>query len=237
VGKVRRFQQTLWDIQKRWGDGVIRKASEEAQQTVIPTGYPALDSLLSTGGIPCGQMTLLIGSATSGMTTLAHKIIANAKCPTVYLDMGETFDAHYATQCGVDLDKLLLIRPRNPIKAFQITRDFISADSVGVIVLDAGVEELPHQRVSSQFTPALQLLMNPLLRSQVALLCLLPISWQHIFYPHTHLALQIHCKEWQFQPENLNGCEAQVCVLKDKNGVEGNRTMITIQFDGAGEGE
>ena len=115
---------TVAAIQQRWGTQALRRWGEapayrqgQAARAVeaphIPTGFPALDQALGIGGIPRGRITEMMGAPTSGMATLALKVIASAQSRrdmAAYVDLGYTFDPDYAARCGVTPDKLLLVR-------------------------------------------------------------------------------------------------------------------------------
>src|SRR5262245_57015953 len=103
-------------VQRRWGTRALRllRAATEEVIPVVPTGFHDLDSALRIGGVPRGRITELLGTPTSGMTTIALTLIAQAQAQgdlASYIDLSKTFDAEYAALVGVDLAALLLIRP------------------------------------------------------------------------------------------------------------------------------
>ncbi len=103
ITRTRQLQQALAAIQRRWGSDAVRPLSALRDGLVcIPTGYPALDEPLR-GGVPCGQVAELSGAPTSGATTLALRIVAEAQAQhrlAVLVDLSQTFDARYAAACG-----------------------------------------------------------------------------------------------------------------------------------------
>ena len=117
--KKKRLEATVAAIQLRWGQKALQPAKQAFSPTEtaphISTSFPALDQALAgIGGIPQGRLTEILGTPTSGMATLALKIIAQAQSEghtTAYLDLGRTFDPEYAARCEVNLSHLLLIRP------------------------------------------------------------------------------------------------------------------------------
>ncbi|MBN8454148.1 MAG: DNA recombination/repair protein RecA, partial [Candidatus Accumulibacter sp.] len=138
--KSTNLQQTLWDLQKRFGDQAIGTlGARGTSATALATRFPELDTALGAGGIPDRGLTELIGVPTSGMTTLALRIAASAHAdgaPVVYLDGAGTFDPDYAARCGVDPDRLLLVQPEDAAQALLIARDCARTNSVRLIVLD-----------------------------------------------------------------------------------------------------
>jgi recombination protein RecA len=168
------FKEALAEIHRRWGNEALRPLSSlKPQAAYIPTGYSALDSLIK-GGIPCGRITEINGSPTSGMTTLAMKIIAQAQSQGrigIYVDLAGVFDPGYAVQCGVQLDGLLIARPLDISSALDILQIVADAGGAGISVLDhilviphserllgAGLRRLSPALRQSGFTA---LLLNP----------------------------------------------------------------------------
>src|SRR5512136_1910064 len=107
------LELAIGQIEKRFGKGSIMKLGETAGLPpieAIPTGSLALDLALGIGGIPRGRITEIFGPESSGKTTLAQHIIAEAqkKGGTVaYIDVEHAFDPKYAMDCGVSIDDLL----------------------------------------------------------------------------------------------------------------------------------
>ena len=101
-------------IHRRFGTRALVKGKPTATDIVahIPTGFPALDRALGSGGLPKGKICELVGPATSGKTTLALKFLAQAQArgagQIAYIDQARYFDADYAYRCGLDLSRLLL---------------------------------------------------------------------------------------------------------------------------------
>src|SRR5512136_2948872 len=106
------LDKALGDITKRYGDGSIMRLGEAHQLIVeaIPTGALSLDIALGVGGIPRGRITEIFGPESSGKTTLAQHIIAEAQKlgdVAAYIDVEHAFDPKYAMDCGVSIDDLL----------------------------------------------------------------------------------------------------------------------------------
>src|SRR5574341_853353 len=140
------FQEALTEIHRRWGNEALRPASTlKPQAAYIPTGYAALDSLLK-GGIPCGRITEISGPPTSGMTTLAMNIIAQAQSQGrigVYVDLAGVLDPDYAVHCGVQLEGMLIAKPLDLSSAVDILQVVSDAGGAGISVLDH-ISVIPH---------------------------------------------------------------------------------------------
>lgn len=130
-----RLEALLTTIKQRWGADALRKA--KALPAAIPdvlTGFPVLDAVLGAGGISRCRTTELLGRATSGMTTLAYKILHHSQVQdacAIYVDLEGTFDPDYAARCGVALERLFLARPDTRVAALDMAYDLLSSGSVG----------------------------------------------------------------------------------------------------------
>lgn len=239
---VRTFQQTLFEMQTQWGTQIVRRASDLPILGSIPTGFAALDAALSQRGMPCGHLTTVAGAATSGMTTLTHHLTASAQQhtskPAIYIDLDDTFDGYYASRCGVALEQLLVVLPNTVQQALEIAANVVKVADIGLVVLDLGVR---HHRLSRTEMQArlLQVLVHALHRSSCALICLtsgvLPSVWTN----EAQLCLNMYCEKWlpdPRHPDNVCGCEAQITIAKD-NGPRDTRVMLSLPFNGVGDGE
>lgn len=147
--RTTRLTAMMASIQKQWGTAALQPLSCMTSKPVlagIPTGFALLDAVLGASGIPCGQTTELLGRPTSGMTTLAYRIVAAAQQQNqyaLYVDVESVFNPTYAVQCGIQLNQLFLARPETELDALDIARDLIEKGSVGAIVLDLG-QSLPN---------------------------------------------------------------------------------------------
>ena len=242
--KSKRLQLTLWDIQNRWGQkavSVLSTLTGSDESVSIKTGFEVLDAVLSGGGIPRGRITELVGAPTSGMTTLAHKIAASAQTTdgtVAYIDLGGTFDPDYALRCGVSLDRLLIIRPKNVERALEVARDLLKEGKLGVITLDM-VAYGSSERIPSLGT-ALRRFTEPLVKSRCAVLFLFaPAShqgWQALDeFTHTHLLLER--QEWLYNRRDVQGYGVQITVVKDKASAGEKRIRVEITFDSVVKGD
>jgi recombination protein RecA len=232
--KSNNLQQTLWDIQKRFGDAVINPLSSlRSEREAIPTGFPAVDALLSGHGLPCAAVTELVGQPTSGVTTLTQRALASAQGSSksaVYLDLAGTFDPDYAALCGVDLTRLLIVAPASLGKALEIARDFVRLPSTGIIVIDALATP------TAGVTSSLKRLHEAVLRSRCAVLLLIrsPLAVDADTFIHTRLHLQRTA--WLYEGDDINGYSSSVRVTKDKRSPGARAADIDLRVDRQVEG-
>ncbi len=231
--KTTNLQQTLWDLQKRFGDHAISTlGARGTSAAALPTGFPELDTALGAGGIPDRGLTELVGVPTSGMTTLALRIIASAHAdaaPVVYLDGAGTFDPDYAARCEVDPDRLLLVQPEDAAQALLIARDCARTNSVRLIVLD--LVGLPVRG-----SKPLEQLREALVRTRCAALLLhnepVPTTLNDLF----QLQLRLAWTGWVTQGHDVSGYRVQVTVVKDKARAGERQVVLELHPDRAVDG-
>ena len=136
-------------VTKKFGKGVMRRASEKLPWLHIPTGIFTLDMAMH-GGIPRSQMTLIFGRESSGKSTLALKIIGSAQRmfpgqETILIDIEGTFDEVWATRHRVDNDKLWLIQPDTGENALDIADEILKLPNVSVIAVDSLAALIPYK--------------------------------------------------------------------------------------------
>ena len=228
---------TIAGIHERFGPDVLYKL-EKPDSADIPhlsTGFPGLDKALGIGGIPRGHITELVGMPTSGMRTLALKVIASAHAVgdmAAYIDLSRTFDADYAVRCGVDISNLLLVRPVTLNEAVDMAYSFIANRSLGVLVWD-----LP---TGQSNILSLAKLLSPLAQSACACICL-SCAWDAP--QNTKLAqqavlrLRITRQAWLKRRRAVRGYRTQVAILKNKFSPLRREVSVTIGFSGAVAGD
>jgi recombination protein RecA len=119
---------------------VLRLGDETHQQLdVISTGSIALDKALGIGGLPRGRICELYGPESSGKSTLALHLVANAQKvgTAAYIDTEHSLDPVYARALGVDVDNLLMCQPDNAEQAFEIVESLIDSGEISVLVIDS----------------------------------------------------------------------------------------------------
>jgi recombination protein RecA len=147
------LELAIGQIEKRFGKGSIMKLGTSAGLPpieAIPTGSLALDLALGIGGIPRGRISEIFGPESSGKTTLAQHIIAEAqkKGGTVaYIDAEHALDPSYAAICGVNVDELLISQPDTGEQALEITEALVRSSAVDVIVIDSVAALVPRAEI------------------------------------------------------------------------------------------
>jgi recombination protein RecA len=139
-------------IERQFGSGAIMRMGETARTPVeaIPTGAIALDLALGIGGIPRGRITEIYGPESSGKTTLAQHVIAEAQKmggTAAYIDAEHAFDPLYAQKCGVNLDELLISQPDTGEQALEITETLVRSGALDIIVIDSVAALVPRAEI------------------------------------------------------------------------------------------
>lgn len=253
--KKRRLEQTVAGLQARWGVRAVRRLGEDVTTPSltphIPTGFAALDKALVIGGIPRGRVTELIGIPTSGMSTLALKIAANAQeggRTAIYFDLDHTLDPDYAARCGVVLDQLAVARPEGVPQTTGLLHDLVLTAGAAILVLNLHSGLLAQAGITQTLSNTLARLMAPLAKTDSALLCLTALpprrdtALKHypagINLPHyAAVRLLIQRERWLYKRQDIRGYEAQVEVVKNKFGPAGQRAPIAITFNGVVKAE
>ncbi|MCJ7426330.1 MAG: recombinase RecA [Dehalococcoidales bacterium] len=153
--KVKALELAISQIEKRFGKGAVMKLGEGALVKVpaIPSGSLALDLALGVGGIPRGRITEIFGPESSGKTTLAQHIIAEAQKlggTVAYIDAEHALDPSYAANCGVNVDELLISQPDTGEQALEITEALVRSGAVDVIVIDSVAALVPQAEIEGQ---------------------------------------------------------------------------------------
>ncbi|RJP28277.1 MAG: recombinase RecA [Candidatus Omnitrophota bacterium] len=142
-------------IEKQYGRGSIMKMGEIPKQEVpvIPTGSLALDWALGVGGIPRGRVIEIYGPESSGKTTLAQHIIAEAQKmggAAAFIDAEHAIDVEYAGKLGVDIDNLLVAQPDTGEQALDIVEMLVRSGALDVIVIDSVAALVPQAEIDGE---------------------------------------------------------------------------------------
>jgi recombination protein RecA len=142
TGKEAALQHVIAQIEKQYGQGAIMQMDEHKYAKIegIPTGSLSLDIALGGAGIPRGRVTELFGPESSGKTTLALHVIANAQRAggvAAFIDAEHALDTTWAKRIGVDVSSLLVSQPDTGEQALNITEMLIRSNSVDIIVIDS----------------------------------------------------------------------------------------------------
>jgi recombination protein RecA len=150
------IETAIAQIERQFGKGSIMKmaeASEKIQVDSIPTGAIALDLALGIGGIPRGRIVEIYGPESSGKTTLAQHIIAEAQKlggTAAYIDAEHAMDPAYAERCGVNLETLLISQPDNGEQGLEIAETLVRSGAIDVIVVDSVAALTPRAEIEGE---------------------------------------------------------------------------------------
>ena len=150
--KEKALDMALAQIEKQFGRGSVIRLGERPKidVAVISTGSIALDVALGVGGIPKGRITEIYGQESSGKTTLAYHVVAEAQKAggiAAFVDAEHSVDPTYARQLGVDVDALLVSQPDTGEEALEIMDALIRSGAIDVVVLDSVAALVPKAEI------------------------------------------------------------------------------------------
>ena len=150
--KKRALEVALSQIEKQFGKGSVMKLGEYQAMNVeaIPTGALGLDIALGIGGVPRGRIIEIFGPESSGKTTLALNIIAEAQKmngEAAFIDAEHALDPVYAKHLGVDIDNLIVSQPDTGEQALEITESLVRSGALDVIVVDSVAALVPKAEI------------------------------------------------------------------------------------------
>jgi len=157
TGKETALQRVIAQIEKQYGQGAIMQMDEHKYAKIegIGTGSLSLDIALGGVGIPRGRVSELFGPESSGKTTLALHIIANAQRAggvAAFIDAEHALDTTWAKSVGVDVSSLLISQPDTGEQALEITQLLIESNSIDVIVIDSVAALTPRVEIEGQMS-------------------------------------------------------------------------------------
>ncbi len=140
--KKRALEAAIQHIEKQYGKGAVMKLGQSADYNVdaIPTGSMTLDMALGIGGVPRGRIVEIYGPESSGKTTVALQIVAEAQKlggEVAFVDVEHALDPVYARALGVDIDNMLVSQPDSGEQALEIAEALVRSGALDVIVLDS----------------------------------------------------------------------------------------------------
>ncbi|HEY2954524.1 MAG TPA: recombinase RecA [Candidatus Eisenbacteria bacterium] len=154
--KTKALDLALQQIEKQFGKGAIMKLGEESAKVgveIISTGSMGLDLALGVGGVPRGRVVEIYGPESSGKTTLALTIIANAQRSggnAVFIDAEHALDAAYAQKLGVDIANLHVAQPDTGEEALEIADHLVRSGAVDVVVVDSVAALVPRAEIEGE---------------------------------------------------------------------------------------
>jgi RecA/RadA recombinase len=150
------LEVALTQIEKEFGKGSIMRLGESggvAPVEAIPTGAISLDIALGVGGMPRGRVAEIYGPESSGKTTVALHIIAEAQKLggiAAFIDAEHALDATYARRLGVDIDNLLVSQPDTGEQALEITEALVRSGAIDVVVVDSVAALVPRSEIEGE---------------------------------------------------------------------------------------
>ncbi|MEO7651894.1 MAG: recombinase RecA [Bryobacteraceae bacterium] len=154
--RARALELTLGQIEKQFGKGsILRLGSKDAivPVAVISTGSISLDAALGIGGFPRGRICEIFGPESSGKTTIALQVVAEAQKKggmAAFIDVEHALDPAYAKKLGVDVDNLLVSQPDYGEQALEITAALVASGSIDVLVVDSVAALVPKAELDGE---------------------------------------------------------------------------------------
>lgn len=153
--KKKALQTALTQIEKNFGKGAVMRLGDRPNMNVdaIPTGSLALDAALGIGGVPKGRIIEIYGPESSGKTTLALHILAEAQKrggEVAFVDAEHALDPVYAAALGVDIDNMLVSQPDTGEQALEITDALVRSGAVDAVVVDSVAALTPRAEIEGE---------------------------------------------------------------------------------------
>lgn len=160
IDKQKAIDMAMKQIEKDFGKGSIMKLGEAGAKMnieTIPTGALSLDVALGVGGIPRGRVIEIYGPESSGKTTVALHMIAEAQKMggyAVFIDAEHALDPEYARHLGVDVDNLLISQPDNGEQALEICDALVRSGAIDIVVIDSVAALVPRAEIEGEMGDA-----------------------------------------------------------------------------------
>ncbi len=241
--RSRAIEAALLNIEKRFGKGSIMRLGERDVSDVpaISTTSLSLDAAIGVGGVPRGRICEIYGPESSGKTTLALHIVAEAQKAggvAAYIDAEHAMDAEYAGKLGVNIDDLLISQPDSGEQALEIAEALVRSNGVDVIVVDSVAALVPRAELDGEMgdsLPGLQArLMSQALRKLTAIVAQSGTCFIFINQIREKIGVMFG------NPETTSGGRAlkfyaslrldirRIGAIKDADRVVGNRTKVKV---------
>src|SRR5678810_135698 len=239
----RAVEAALANIEKKFGKGSIMRLGEREVSDIpaISTTSLSLDAAIGVGGVPRGRIVEIYGPESSGKTTLALHIVAEAQKAggvAAYIDAEHAMDADYAGKLGVDIDQLLISQPDSGEQALEIAEALVRSNGVDVIVVDSVAALVPRAELDGEMgdsLPGLQArLMSQALRKLTAIVSQSNTCFIFINQIREKIGVMFG------SPETTTGGRAlkfyssirvdirRIAAIKDGDNVVGNRTKVKV---------
>ena len=243
IDRGKAIEAALANIEKKFGKGSIMRLGERDVSDVpaISTTSLSLDIAVGVGGVPRGRIVEIYGPESSGKTTLALHIVAEAQKAggvAAYIDAEHAMDADYAGKLGVDIDQLLISQPDSGEQALEIAEALVRSNGVDVIVVDSVAALVPRAELDGEMgdsLPGLQArLMSQALRKLTAIVSQSNTCFIFINQIREKIGVMFG------NPETTTGGRAlkfyssvrldirRIGAIKDGDRVVGNRTKVKV---------
>ncbi len=249
----RQVRQTILEevahlLERRWGGGTLQRLGRVPPRdaAAIPTGFPALDQALGTGGLPRGRITEVCGQRSAGKVTLVVHAIAQAQARgglAVYIDLPHLIDPHYLARHGVDLDYFLIAQPASGVEALEVADTLVRSGGLDLVIFDSVADLAPGggQRATARarlLSSALRRLAGSVAASPTAFVFLNrappgsrtgPGGRALRFY--ASLRLLVERQGWLLRGDDVIGCRSVVQVLKNKLAPPFRSAEIEVRYE------
>ncbi len=153
--RAKALEAAFSNIEKQFGKGSVMKMGDQpaANVSVIPTGALSLDLALGIGGVPRGRVVEIYGPESSGKTTVALHIVAEAQRKdgvAAFIDAEHALDPTYAARIGVDIDNLIVSQPDNGEQALEIAEALVRSGAIDVVVIDSVAALVPKAEIEGE---------------------------------------------------------------------------------------
>lgn len=243
VDRGRAIEAALANIEKKFGKGSIMRLGEREVSDIpaISTTSLSLDAAVGVGGVPRGRIIEIYGPESSGKTTLALHIVAEAQKAggvAAYIDAEHAMDAEYAGKLGVDIAQLLISQPDSGEQALEIAEALVRSNGVDVIVVDSVAALVPRAELDGEMgdsLPGLQArLMSQALRKLTAIVAQSNTCFIFINQIREKIGVMFG------SPETTTGGRAlkfysslrldirRIGAIKDGDRIVGNRTKVKV---------
>lgn len=159
IEKKKALEMALGQIEKQFGKGAVMRLGENSHLNIetIPTGAIGLDIALGVGGVPRGRIVEIFGPESSGKTTVALHIIAEAQKAggdAAFIDAEHALDPVYAKKLGVDIENLIVSQPDTGEQALEIAEALVRSGAIDVIVIDSVAALVPKAEIDGEMGDA-----------------------------------------------------------------------------------
>lgn len=240
--RQRKLDALVARLQLQYGPQAVRKAAPPAAPVArLSTTFAELDGALG-GGLPRGRITEILGAATSGKATLAAKALSVAQAEqgalVAWLDLPRASDPDYLHRCGIDLSRLLVVRPRDAADALAIALHLVESGTLAALVFDAtarpGDAAAPDP---ATLAGSLERLAALVTQTQTAVIFLTePRGYTRALAYAAAVRLALRHERWITRGADVRGYEAQVEIVKHRLGQAGAVIPLRIVFNGTVRG-